>query len=420
MNHYAFDCPGDAIAALAEPLTPVDVEHDCGNLLGRVLAGPIIADRDNPAADVSAMDGYAIAMRRPVESSELHCNDEIPVTGESIPGSPAPDFADFGVIRIFTGGMVPAGCDRVIQREYTIETPAAKSPPLGTIRWRAEAKLTRPADNIRGRAENIGAGEQALSSGVVVRGPQAGVIASFGLTTATVHRLVRVAIITTGDELDDVNHTSNESLPPWKIRNSNAPTLQSLMATRPYVASPTMLHVPDDPEHLQKAVLDAIAAHDIVILTGGVSMGDHDYVPAITAAIGAKTIFHKLPLRPGKPILGAIYQDADTSTAKPIVGLPGNPVSATMGAVRFALPLIDKLAGVMHWQATPQSVMLDEIGPKILHLHWMRAVRMSGPGRAELVVGKGSGDLVSLGASDGFIEMPPNANHPGPWPFFSW
>ncbi|MBB3209896.1 molybdenum cofactor synthesis domain-containing protein [Rhodopirellula rubra] len=420
MKRLAYDSPNDAIAALAAPLAPVDVQHDCRDLLGRVLACSIVADRDHPAADVSAMDGYALAMRRPANSGEIHCNEEIPVTGESIPGSPPPDFSDFGVIRIFTGGMVPAGCDRVIQREYTIESPGNDSMPLGTVRWRAEAKLTQPAANIRGRGENIEAGEEALPSGVVVRSPQVAAIASFGVESASVRRRVRVAIITTGDELGRIDSATNETLPPWKIRNSNAHALRAIVTPRPYVNPPTMLHAPDEPEQLKQVVSDAVADHDIVLLTGGVSMGDHDYVPKVVSEIGAQTVFHKLPLRPGKPILGALYHVPDSATAKPIIGLPGNPVSATMGAVRFALPLIDKLAGITRWEPNPPSIMLDEIGTKTLHLHWMRAVRMTGPGTAELVVGKGSGDLVSLGASDGFIEMPPTAHHPGPWPFFAW
>ncbi|MFG0253652.1 MAG: molybdopterin molybdenumtransferase MoeA, partial [Rhodopirellula sp. JB053] len=85
MKRFAFDSPQEAISALAEPLTPVAIENDCRNLLGRVLASPIHADRDHPAADVSAMDGYALAMRSPAKSGELHCNEEIPVTGESVP-----------------------------------------------------------------------------------------------------------------------------------------------------------------------------------------------------------------------------------------------------------------------------------------------------------------------------------------------
>ncbi len=425
MNPYAFARLDDAIAALAASLDPVGVESRCHDFCGRVLAEPIRADRDHPAGDVSAMDGYAVARRDSHSRSELDRDDEVPVGGESVPGSPPPPFLPTGVIRIFTGGIVPAGCDRVIQREHTIERPPSTACPLGSIQWRADARDNPSGANIRRQGENLTAGEQAVPAGIVIRAPQIAAMASFGVISTSVHRRVRVAIITTGDELSGDAESAHAPLPAWKIRNSNAPAIATLMVSRQFVETPTLLHAVDDPDRLRQTLAAAVAEHDIVILTGGVSMGDHDYVPRVVSEIGAETIFHKLPLRPGKPILGAIHTGRSQSTASgakltPILGLPGNPVSATMGAVRFARPLIDKLAGLTRWQSCPTSVMLDEIGPKTLPLVWLRAVRLTQTGGAELVIGKGSGDLVSLAASDGFIEMPPDANHAGPWPFYSW
>ncbi|TWT67221.1 molybdopterin molybdotransferase MoeA [Allorhodopirellula solitaria] len=420
MTEHAFDRLDDAIAALARPLTAVEIEPDCRDYLGRVLAEPIRSDRDHPAADVSAMDGYAVALPDRDRTSELDREEEVTVTAESIPGSPPPAFSATGVIRIFTGGIVPAGCDRVIQREHSIENAASTAHPLGTIRWRAAASGNPAGANIRRQGENLAAGAEALPAGVVIGAPQIAAMASFGVASTSVHRQVRVAIITTGDELSGDVTAPGQALPAWKIRNSNAPAIGGLLTSRRFVDAPTLLHADDDPERLQQTLTAAIDAHDIVLLTGGVSMGDHDYVPQVVDQIGAETVFHKLPLRPGKPILGAVHTDRATSKSTPIIGLPGNPVSATMGAVRFGLPLIDKLAGLSRWQYHPTHVVLDQVGPKTLPLVWLRAVRLTQSGQAELVIGKGSGDLVSLAASDGFIEMPPGANHPGPWPFFAW
>lgn len=435
MNEYAFDRIDDAVASLAGSLGPVEVEHSCREIWGRVLAVPILADRDHPAADVSAMDGYAVAFPAPGAASDLDWDEDTPVTAESIPGSPPPVFATSGVIRIFTGGIVPAGCDRVIQREHTIENAPSSAYPLGSIQWRAEARRQLPGTNIRWQGENLTAGSQALPAGVLIGGPQMAALASFGVLATSVHRLVRVAIITTGDELSGENFSGAERasessgvatglasgpLPAWKIRNSNAPAIAAILASRPYVDVPTCLHAADNPDQLREVLSAAISGHDIVLLTGGVSMGDHDYVPRVVSQVGAETVFHKLPLRPGKPILGAIHRHPIDCTATPILGLPGNPVSATMGAVRFALPVIDRLAGLTRWQSTPAAVTLEHVGLKTLPMIWLRAVRLTAAGRAELVVGKGSGDLVSLAGSDGFIEMPPDANHAGPWPFFAW
>ena len=414
MSQYAFDHPNDAITAMGQRLLPVGVELGCEDLIGRVLAEPIYADRDSPAADVSAMDGYA------VYPGQLTQTGELDVIAECVPGAAPPNLTDLdngngGVIRIFTGAVIPQGCDRVIQREHTLESPTAGQ--WGTIQWTDQARTSQPGQNIRRQGENLREGETALTAGTLVRAPHIAALANFGVQNAMVHNLVRVAIITTGDELVD---DASGPLPPWQIRNSNSLTLASLIDTCPYTVIPTLANGPDAPAKLQAIIEEAIATHDIVLLTGGVSMGDHDYVPTVLETIGAETIFHKLPLRPGRPILGAFHQAADDAACTPILGLPGNPVSATMGAVRFAMPLIAKLAGITAWKPNPPTVTLTEIGNKTLPLHWMRAVRMTGPGEAELVIGKGSGDLVSLAQSDGFIEMPAGANDLGPWPFFAW
>lgn len=407
---YAFEHPDAAIAAIADRLLPVSVELGCEDLVGRVLAEPVLADRDSPAADVSAMDGYA------VYPGQLNESGELKVIAECAAGSPPPELTKLdtirnGVIRIFTGAVVPRGCDRVIQREHTIETES-------TIQWTPKAVASEPGQNIRRQGENIRGGDVALPAGTLVKTPQIAALANFGVKSALVYSLIRVAIITTGDEMAAENAES-EGIPAWQIRNSNSLTLAAMIDACPYTVIPTLAHGPDEPNALRAVIEEAIVGHDIVLLTGGVSMGDHDYVPSVLDAMGAKTVFHKLPLRPGKPILGAVYQGGEHFPIKPILGLPGNPVSATMGAVRFALPLIAKLAGITNWNPTPPAVRLKEVGQKTLPLHWMRAVRMIEPGLAELVIGKGSGDLVSLAQSDGFIEMPANANDPGPWPYFA-
>jgi len=428
MNH-SFEHPDTAIAAIADRLLPAGVELGCEDLVGRVLAEPIYADRDSPAADVSAMDGYAIFPGQISEAGELS------VVAECVPGSPPPELpkagtSGGGVVRIFTGAIVPPGCDRVIQREHAIESPPtvdadsesdskAAVAHLGTIRWKPPANESRPGWNIRKQGENLRGGDLALPAGTLVKSPQMASLASFGVKSASVYSLVRVAIITTGDEMAS-DGDSGIPVPPWQIRNSNSLTLAALIDACSYTVIPTLAHGPDEPDLLRTVIEQATASHDVILLTGGVSMGDHDYVPSVLAEMGADTIFHRLPMRPGKPILGAVYQPTRDAPAKPILGLPGNPVSATMGAVRFAMPLIAKLAGVIDWKPNPPMVLLNDVGPKTLPLHWMRAVRMIGPGLAELVIGKGSGDLVSMAQSDGFIEMPANANDVGPWPYYAW
>ncbi|MFG0264200.1 MAG: molybdopterin molybdotransferase MoeA [Rhodopirellula sp. JB055] len=423
VSPFAFDSPDQAIQALAQQITATDIENvDFGSSLAslrsvhrRILAEPILADRDSPAADVSAMDGYAIC------KSDLPLDGVIEVTGESIPGSPPPSRSETGIIRIFTGAIVPEGCDRVIQREHTEElagTSADHSNSMGQIRWTERARSIPSGSNIRRQGENLTAGSVAIPAGLELTSPRLAALTNFGVQRLKVHRPVRVAVLTTGDELASASSENEPPLPPWKIRNSNASALVGLLANQPWIDCVSPIHAVDEPSVLRASVLQAIEHHDVVLMTGGVSMGDYDYVPRILQEVGAEIVFHKLPLRPGKPILGAIHSSPTGSTL--ILGLPGNPVSATMGARRFAMPLIRKFAGIRDWAERPPHVTIQEIGEKTLPLHWMRGVRMIQPGVAELVLGKGSGDLATLALTDGFIEMPPDANHPGPWPYFAW
>ncbi|WDQ16133.1 molybdopterin molybdotransferase MoeA [Rhodopirellula sp. P2] len=425
---FAFDSPDQAIQALSQRITATDVESvDFSRLRAslqpihrRILGQPVLADRDSPAADVSAMDGYAIC------ESDLQRDGLIHVAGESVPGSAPPSRPDSGIIRIFTGAIVPEGCDRVIQREHTEEltgTSSDVSNSFGQIRWTDRARSIPSGANIRRQGENLTAGSVAIPAGLELTSPRLAALTNFGVSQVHVHHRVRVAVLTTGDELapsslDDQAGTDQAPLPPWKIRNSNASALVGLLANQPWIECALPTHAVDEPNALRAAVLSAIEHHDVVLMTGGVSMGDYDYVPRILQEVGAEIVFHKLPLRPGKPILGAIHPTSTRSTL--ILGLPGNPVSATMGARRFALPLIRKFAGIRDWAECPPHVMLREIGDKTLPLHWMRGVRMIQPGVAELVLGKGSGDLATLALTDGFIEMPPHASHAGPWPYFAW
>jgi molybdopterin molybdotransferase len=174
-------------------------------------------------------------------------------------------------------------------------------------------------------------------------------------------------------------------------------------------------HCLDDSAKLTETLGQRLDQSDAVILTGGVSMGDYDYVPDVVRAIGGEIIFHGLPLRPGKPILGAA-----TESGKMILGLPGNPVSATVGGHRFAIPLLAKMGGQTDWHPPCPIVRLDQAGDQSIPLHWLRLVRISGPGVAVPVLSRGSGDLVSLGLSSGYVEMPPGASGEGPWPYRAW
>jgi molybdenum cofactor synthesis domain-containing protein len=183
----------------------------------------------------------------------------------------------------------------------------------------------------------------------------------------------------------------------------------------PFVDVHHVEHLRDDPETLRTSLAAAMEACDALLITGGVSKGDYDYVPGTLAELGAQLVFHGLPIRPGKPLLGA----ADNNGTL-ILGLPGNPVSATINAHRFAFPLLRRLGGSRRWLDQAATVTLEAPPRKAIPLHAMLLARHTGDGRASLVASKGSGDLVALSQSDGYVCLPPGEQSTGPWPMSDW
>jgi len=398
---FAFDHPDDALAALADRLGTVTTDDrvDIDHCIGRILAADVIADRDSPAADVSAMDGYAIRL------SDLDSSSEIPISAESVPGAPPPAMTDDAVVRIYTGAIIPEGCDAVVMREETEESDRA-------IRFRDSSMSTADGQHIRRAGENAKAGSKVLSAGVALSAAHLATMANFGCAQTKLFSQVRVSIITTGDEVGSV---SNATPKPWQLRNSNRLSLAGLLASRKWIDVPQADHCRDDRDALTTMLRQQLEQSDALLLTGGVSMGNYDYVPDVIRQVGGEIIFHGLPIRPGKPILGAV-----TGDGKLILGLPGNPVSATIGCRRMALPLLAKLSGQTDWLLPCPIVRLSGAGNKSIPMHWMRLARLTEDGTAETVFSQGSGDLVSLGQSTGFVHLPPKESGEGPWTYYGW
>jgi molybdopterin molybdotransferase len=151
-----------------------------------------------------------------------------------------------------------------------------------------------------------------------------------------------------------------------------------------------------------------------LIATGGVSMGERDFVPQVVRELGAEVLFHKVTQRPGKPVLGAVLPDG-----RPIFGLPGNPQSVMVTARRMVVPVLERLAGIE--RPLPPTVMrLERHDERRLDMWWHRFVRVTGVGAAALVDVSSSGDVIGAAQSDGFVEVPPGQGGEGPWPYFGW
>lgn len=388
--------PTEALAALLRALTPVDT-HTLAlhHAAGRVLAQPLTTDRPSPPCDVSAMDGYALRLS--------DSRGRVPVADEVQIGSAPPELPPGAALRIFTGGAVPADADIVIRREDVTETQDEIFIP-------DDLDLT-PGQNIRRRGENAPAGAPVLQPGQLITPPVAAALATFGVSEPSIHRRVRLTIIVTGNELVPPHVKPQQ----WQIRDSNGHTLVTMFSPLPWVECLPLRYAVDDKAALRTTVAAALPNCDALLLTGGVSMGDHDHVPAVLDDLGARTVFHKLALRPGKPLLGALGPDGQA-----ILGLPGNPVSVMVTARRFALAALRKRAGFTQPDPPASAIQLDNPDTKTLSLTWHRPVRLTVPGRAVLLPSRGSGDMVSAAASDGFVEVPPGAAGQGPWPFYPW
>jgi molybdenum cofactor synthesis domain-containing protein len=371
---------------------------------GRVLSAPVLADRDSPAADVSAMDGYAVRM------TDLAVADCLPIAGEVQPGTAPVELPHGTALRIFTGAAIPIGADLVVKREDTIETPTE-------VTWTDAARRLPSGANIRRQGENGRGGDSILPSGTVLTAASIAAAVNFGASQASVFSPVKCSVIVTGNELLDVSATPQ----PWQIRDSNGPTVAAMIDGHAWLRLVHQMRCGDDRDELRTKLATAIADSDTVILTGGVSKGDYDHVPEVIASLGGEILFHRLPIRPGQPVLGAV-----TSSGKLILGLPGNPVSTACCMQRIGMPLLRRMGGHTNWRPRPLHVMVENADDKTLPLVWMRLVRSigydatTGTNRVQYITSKGSGDLVALGNSDGFVELPPGSNGPGPWPYYQW
>ena len=394
----AIDSPQRAVEALCDAISPVQTERVAlDRAIGVALAEPLRTDRPSPSADVSAMDGYAVSLG----ASPLRGGTDVPIAFEVRIGQDPGDLPAGECARIVTGAAIPRGADAVIKREDTEESPES-------ITVRDGIEIASGA-HIRRSGENAPAGALIVEAGSEITPPVAAALAACGVAKPLVHRPLRLAVLVTGDELRPLG----ESITEYQLRDSNGPTLLALFGSKPWINAIERAQAPDDLPAIRDALASMLAGADAAIITGGVSMGDHDHVPGAVATLGAEILFHKLPQRPGRPMLGAVLD------GKPICALPGNPVSVMVTARRIALPTLRRLAGFGRDPAPP-SVTLDNDDGRTLRLWWHRPVRLAGAGRAALVANQGSGDIPGVAASDGFVEIPPGASGAGPWPYRAW
>lgn len=391
--------PAEAVARLSAELEPVSTEQvDLADASGRVLAEAIRATGDQPACDVSAMDGYALRL---IDAQA----QVLRVMGETEPGMPPLQTpAPGGCVRIFTGGAVPGWADAVVPRELVEESADQIVLP--------QALKLPPGGHVRRQGESARAGDPLLNAGHAISPVAAAALATNGVARPTVFVRVRVAVITTGNEVVPVDAEPQ----PWQVRDSNAAACSAFLSTLPWVRLSPPRRIRDDRAALRAACMEALAAHDVLIVTGGVSVGDHDHTPAALEDAGCRTLYHRVLMRPGKPNLGALGPQGQA-----VLGLPGNPQSVLVGLRVMVLAALRRRAGFANIQPPGTAVMLEPSADrKTLGMWWYRPVRLTDAGMARLANSTGSGDTTGPASSDGLIELPPNTVPGGPHRYLAW
>ncbi len=313
-----------AILEACSPLPAVDVP--LAEALGCVAAEAVHAPTDVPAWDNTAMDGYAVrAADTAAAPVQLQVIGVLPAGAAPDPDRPV---GPGQAIRIMTGAPMPPGADAVVIVERTTALN-------GGANVLVEAAVG-PGDNVRRPGSDLRAGQEVVTAGTELTPPLLGVLASVGRGTASVHRRPTVGVMSTGDELVE----GPTPLLPGQIYDSNRPMLAGLI--RETACTPVDLgRAPDDPDAIAKTLDEALDRCDAVLLTGGVSMGDFDFVGDVFAGLGTAREW-KIAVKPGKPLAWGMLR------GRPVFGLPGNPVSAAVSFELFARPALRRLLGHPH------------------------------------------------------------------------
>jgi molybdopterin molybdotransferase len=347
---------------------------------GRVLAAPLVSTVAVPPMDVSQMDGYALrAAEAPAAGAVL------PVSQRIAAGQVGAPLQSGSVARIFTGAPLPAGADAVVMQEAT---RAAGEAAIEI------AEPPRAGQWIRRTGADIAIGQTLLDAGARLHAPQLGLAASVGCATLTVRRRLRVALFSTGDELV----MPGEPLPPGRIYNSNRTMLAALLQALGCEVVDLGI-VSDRLEATRAAFVEASSRCDLILTSGGVSVGEEDHVRPAVQAEGALDLW-QVAMKPGKPLAFGHVR------AVPFIGLPGNPVSSFVTFLLFARPFILRRQGAQWREPVPLPLTADFDLPRADKRREFLRARSNADGQLELFGNQMSSALVSVAWADGLIDNP--------------
>ena len=383
--------PAEADLLIGQHLQCLPIESlPLAQCAGAVLRENIYAERDQPPFDRVAMDGVALDSQTVGAATR-----SFRVQATQAAGDPPLTLAAPGdCIEVMTGAVLPVGCDCVIPVE---ELSVAR----GQVTLAPGARV-EPWQNVHRRGSDTRQGTLLLSSGVRLRAPEIAIAASAGMARIRVSSQPMLAVISTGNELVE----PGEPVLAHQVRRSNAYAIVSALRERGFqrVADD---HIQDDSQELRERLRFHLETHDVLVLSGGVSMGRFDLVPKVLEELGVRAIFHKVAQRPGKPLWFGV---APSGAA--VFGLPGNPVSTLVCLIRYVLPA---LCGSLGQDPPPaERIALAApvtVTPPLAHFlpvrfeqdDWGRTWAVPAPTN-------GSGDFTALAGTGGFVELPPGPN----------
>ncbi|MDY7076019.1 MAG: molybdopterin molybdotransferase MoeA [Chloroflexota bacterium] len=387
----------EALERVLEAFHPLEPERmPILETLGHVLAEDIYADVDIPPHANSSMDGYAV-LAADTAGASRETPVRLQVVGELAAGYVTEMAVTPGTaIRIMTGAPIPPGADAVVRVEDT-ETEEE---------WVEIFAAVEVSQYIRPAGEDVRSGELVLQRGSVVRPQEIGMLATLGQKEVSVIRRPRVAILATGDEVVEID----APLTPGKIRNANSYSNAAQVVR--WGGIPIMLGIArDQVQELTEKIRAGLAQGvDLFLTSGGVSVGDFDIVKDVLAAEG-KINFWRVRMKPGKPLafgkIGGV----------PVLGLPGNPVSAMVSFEMFVRPAILKMSGMTDWERpTVEATLMDEVRQKDSRRHYLRVCvekdrEHAGEYRAYLTGGQGSGILSSVVKANALAIIPEDWSH---------
>jgi molybdopterin molybdotransferase len=371
--------------------------------LGRVLADPIRSLIDVPPGDNTSMDGYAMRVADvPSAGARLPVSQRIPAGQVGQPLTPGT------AARIFTGAQVPPGADAVVMQEQCefMAPPSAGGAAAAAIGEVIVNTVPLSGQWIRRRGEDVQSGSVVLEAGTRLSPQALGLAASVGCASVTVRRRPRVALFSTGDELVMPGEVPPEQLRPGAIYNSNRYTLRGLLQAAGCEVTDLGI-VPDRLDATRAVLRQAAGGHDLILTSGGVSVGEEDHIKPAVQAEGSLDLW-QMAIKPGKPLaFGSVRSTGIRDSL--FIGLPGNPVSSFVTFLVAVAPVLRELQGMPPQPFKPQLLRADFDWPKPDRRREFLRARLNELGGLDLFANQSSGVLTSAVWADGLIDNPPGA-----------